>query len=279
MMKRALLLLAAATLASAHASAGSDFFITQCNLGCGGNASAGEQISCALVEVGSNQQLELTWNQPIDLSSISALSFQVVEVTTGLTQPGLLTLKNANTLRFTPAFGWNSSAPYQIYVPGTAQGDSGPFITSLDGTPNLARLLCTIVPSGLPLNVQSLCPAGANEVGAGACMTWAGLPSLSANNFTLGATGLPPQRPTNFLASSTQAFLPFGGGVLCLAPPIQRIGSATSDASGALSLPIDLVEVTSDLGLGPGQQILFQVIYRDPPAGNLSDALLANISP
>ena len=128
--------------------------------------------------------------------------------------------------------------------------------------------------------VASYCVSAPNSVGAGALIGQAGSTSVSANDFTLLATGLPPHQPAIFYYGDAAVAQPFGNGVRCVGgstfrlPPVQA--SAVGDAAHAL----DFTQPPADAGpgaIGGGTLWRFQCWYRDPAAGgagfNLSDGL------
>ena len=129
------------------------FAITGCSLGC----SSGPFVSCGLVNVFENSDLTVDFSQPVELSSVlqNPSSFQILDVTTGVTPPGSFLLDPSDPslliwrpqLTFSPlgvpSFGLQSNGVYQIQVNGNV-GGFGPFVLSITGAPNASRMLCTV---------------------------------------------------------------------------------------------------------------------------------------
>jgi hypothetical protein len=152
--------LAAAALAGCSGSASSEFsgdlFIDSCSLACT-DGSGGDQVFCSIVDVTENQEISILFSEPIDPSSVNASSLQVIDVNNGTTPDGLRFVDplNANRVIFRPTvsfetgvnFSFLRNRSYEILVPGVAQGDAGPFIRSIVGSPNQSRLLCTVLTS------------------------------------------------------------------------------------------------------------------------------------
>lgn len=132
------------------------FEVVSCSLGC---AAGSAGIACAGTEIHLNEELRFTFREPVDPGSLNALSFRVVDVGTGRTPPGVLGLdpRDPSTLVYRPLLAFDSAGnpvagleadhAYQLRLPGVAQGDSGPFVTSLGGEPNHTRVACTVVAS------------------------------------------------------------------------------------------------------------------------------------
>ena len=136
--------------------------LVDCTLGCTGSGT----IVCAQNHVFANQELAFDFSEPLDLSSLSPLSFQLLSVATGATVPGTYSLapNDAKRLIFrpqlafdaagSPVFGFEANQSYQITIPGTAV-DPGPYLTSTDCTPNEQRFECVVVAD---LGVQDVVP-------------------------------------------------------------------------------------------------------------------------
>ncbi|MBM3853189.1 MAG: hypothetical protein FJ399_08525 [Verrucomicrobia bacterium] len=141
---------------SGGGSGGSVMFIQSCTLGCS-NGENGSQVSCGIINTFQNQDISISFSQPVSLASLAVNnSFQVVDTVSGSLPAGtrLVDLNNPNRAIFrprlafdaqgNPSFGFSSTSSYQIRIPGTTQGDAGPFVTSVEGQQNQSRLLCTI---------------------------------------------------------------------------------------------------------------------------------------
>lgn len=133
--------------------------------------------------------------------------------------------------------------------------------------------------------LASACASSPNSVGAGAVLSGIGRPILSCNAFALRVEGAPPGQPGLFLCSPQLGpDLPFGNGVLCLAPPLWRLApTATVDDGGACALRLDLGDLPGLGPIPPWSTLAFQFAYRDPAAAgagfNCSDALHAQFVP
>ncbi len=144
------------TSCSGGGSGGGVMFIQSCTLGCS-NGENGAQVSCGIINTFQNQDISISFSQPVASSSLAVNnSFQVVDTVSGALPPGTRLVDPNNPTRAifrprlafdsqgNPSFGFLPNSSYQIRVPGTTQGDAGPFITSSEGQQNQSRLLCTI---------------------------------------------------------------------------------------------------------------------------------------
>ena len=138
---------------------GGGLTIVSCSLGCSSSDSSGGQVSCGITDVFLNQEIRITFSQPLDLNTVSNNSFRMVEVDTGRTPPGTFRLDSTNPrvlvyrpqLTFdstgNPVFGLTQNQTYRLTLPGVSQGDLGPFIRSTSGESLQTRLLCTLLAS------------------------------------------------------------------------------------------------------------------------------------
>ena len=130
--------------------------IISCSLGCSASTTTGDQISCGITDVFVNQEIRITFTQPLDIDSVSNNSFQMVELGAGRTPPGafgvdpvdarVLVYRPQLTFDSTgnPIFGLSAGESYELRIPGTALDSLGPFIRSTAGSLNTTRLLCTL---------------------------------------------------------------------------------------------------------------------------------------
>jgi len=130
-------------------------FVQTCSLGCS-SGQTGQQVSCALVSAYVNQDIAIYFSEDVDPASITSSSVKLVDVNSGGVPTGLRLVDPLNprkvifrpTVAFdvsgTAAFGFEANRTYRILVPGTAQGDPGPFIKSRGGKSNQSRLQCEI---------------------------------------------------------------------------------------------------------------------------------------
>ncbi len=140
--------------------------------------------------------------------------------------------------------------------------------------------LADIQSCGVPV---TYCTSMANSAGNGATVTSIGSPSLSTNQFTLAAVGLPPNTPGLFFYAPNQNNVPFGDGVLCVSGSIQRLSVQTADFVGAVIVPLDLTSPPFDGGPSAAvscETMNFQYWYRDAGFGgagfNTTDAIAVN---
>ena len=139
-------------------------------------------------------------------------------------------------------------------------------------------LVTTSLYCGDPCAPMTYCETTPNSSGAGATIGYSGSTSMSANDLTLIASELGPNKAGLFFYSSEPAAKPFGNGTLCVGGQKTRLPVQTSDASGVLSFDVDLNQMPSHGGvITLGSTWYFQCWYRDPQGGgngtNLSDGL------
>ncbi len=152
-------LLAAVVLGACSSSEGGNLgtmFVDSCSLGCT-NGRGGEQVFCSIVNTYQNQEVSILFSEDVDLSSVSASSFRVVNVANGTTPVGTFLIDPFTPKRLifrpdltfdllgNPEFGLEPDTSYQITLPGEAQGDTPPFIQSVGGRNNQSRVDCTIL--------------------------------------------------------------------------------------------------------------------------------------
>jgi len=129
---------------------GGDLFVTSCSLGCT-NGQGGQQVFCSIVNTFRNQEIAVEFTEPIDIFSVNASSFRVVDIENGTSPDGeffqdpvsprrlifrpALTFDNLGN----PVYGFEPNRAYQITIPGQDQGDNPPFVTSVSGRVNRSR--------------------------------------------------------------------------------------------------------------------------------------------
>ena len=159
-LRTSALLLGAASLVGCSGSAATEFggelFIESCSLACTDGAG-GLQVGCSIVDVTENQEISILFSEPVDPASVNASSVQVIDVDNGTAPDGLRFVDPLDPRRviFRPTvsfetgvdFSFLRNRSYEFFVPGQVQGDSGPFIRSVGGSPNQSRLLCTVLTS------------------------------------------------------------------------------------------------------------------------------------
>ena len=135
----------------------------------------------------------------------------------------------------------------------------------------------------------SYCTSSPNSAGSGADINWLGTPSVSAQDFHLVCTKLPPNQFLLFYYGGGQTDLPFGNGVRCVSAGgagIYRFAPFMANSIGIAILPIDFTQPPVGSGAGqwvPGETWNVQTWYRDPAGGgaqfNLSDGLEVSVWP
>lgn len=125
---------------------------------------------------------------------------------------------------------------------------------------------------------ENYCAATANSTGQPASMGWAGSTSLAANDFDLLASDCPSGNPGVFIFGLSPSTMPFGDGVLCIAPPIGRLGVVQTGGAGTASFDFDASALPGSAPpLNPGDTWYFSFWFRDNPGGpsgfNFSDGL------
>jgi hypothetical protein len=136
--------------------------------------------------------------------------------------------------------------------------------------------------------LQRYCTAKTNSAGCTPAIDSVGVPSATAGaGFHVVANSLLSNKPGLLLyGTAGPAATPFGGGRLCLAPPVRRANSVFSGGVGACGGHFDVdfnvfIAATPALQV-PGQGLWLQYWSRDPgfPAPdnvNLTDALRCTI--
>ena len=260
---------------------GGSFYLTQCTQGCSSGAG-GAQVSCSILQGPPNVTLTFAWSDDVDLASVTFATLRIIDVNNGTVPVGTFVLKDPRTVAFTPTFGFSLGATYQVFIPGTGQGDKGPFVQSTSGVSNESRLVCSFTTNGPPSSVVSECVTTPNSVGPGAVSAWCGSSSLGLNDLAITVGGLPPGALAMPIAANTSNALPFGDGVLCVGLPFVRSTPASAPA-GTFDFDVDWPTLAAKLDTSAGATVRFQLVYRDAaggPAGfNLSDAVAADLVP
>ncbi|HVS10078.1 MAG TPA: VCBS repeat-containing protein [Planctomycetota bacterium] len=103
------------------------------------------------------------------------------------------------------------------------------------------------------------CTAKVNSAGGAAALSWSGAPSYFCADFQVVASGaMPSKTAVLFFGLGGTAAVPFAGGTLCIAPPLQRLAPHLLDPAGSTSYAIP---ITGDM---PGTRRWYQMWYRDP---------------
>ena len=162
-------LLVAACSGGGGGSASTELFVETCSLGCG-SGGIGFPINCTISEISQTQEIAVRFSGPVDPASLNASTFQLLNVDNSSVPLGSLQVdpSDPNRVVFRPAltlnldgtvdFGFDPAANYRVLIPGSNQGDSPPFITSVSGRPNTDRLECFITTSPTPEDLQPGAP-------------------------------------------------------------------------------------------------------------------------
>ena len=140
-------------------SGGGAMYVESCTLGCT-NGKGGDQVSCGIVNTYQNQDVAVVFSQPVAPTSLAVNNaFQVIDIVTAGFPPGTRLVDPNDPRRAifrprlsfdasgNPSYGFGANQTYPIRVPGTSQGDVGPYVQSADGQANQSRMLCTITTS------------------------------------------------------------------------------------------------------------------------------------
>lgn len=127
------------------------------------------------------------------------------------------------------------------------------------------------------------CLTSSNSVGPGARIAWSGSTSVSANDFVLSASGLPPNTTGMFLFGPGRGFeLWMGNGWLCVPGPRYRVGIQPVGPTGHVTRVLDL-STYPGTALTTMSTASFQFWYRDAAAGGVgfdfSDSLFTPVFP
>lgn len=133
----------------------SDMYILTCSLGCPSGVG-GQEVQCTPLSIALNQEISITFSQPVQASSINTETFRLINTLTGAVPIGTRLVDPANPRRVifrpslsfdttgNPIYGFQPGASYSIEVPGTGQDLTGPYIKGTNGKQNQSRLSCQI---------------------------------------------------------------------------------------------------------------------------------------
>ncbi len=175
----------------------------------------------------------------------------------------------------TPAnnFGWILVNANELDTPTAKRFDSRTN-PSLPARPRL-RIVYDPPCAG---SAASYCVAAPNSTGVGALIGSSGSLSISANNFALTCTQLPPNTSHIYFFGPTQIQVPFGNGFRCVGGSSIRLNPPqTATPTGTSARAIDFTAPPVLGNITPGSTRYFQCWYRNPAGGgagfNLSDGL------
>jgi hypothetical protein len=135
------------------------------------------------------------------------------------------------------------------------------------------------------------CFTSPNSAGSGALMSWIGTTSITADDFYLESSGLPPNQFMMFYYGAGAITNPFGNGFQCVGNGgvgLFRFKPFMADFTGMATMKVDYTVPPAGVGGGigrwlPGDVWFTQAWYRDPAGGgaqfNLSDGLRVEICP
>jgi len=121
--------------------------------------------------------------------------------------------------------------------------------------------------------VSVYCQSKTNSQGCVPSIDWLGTPNIGdGSSMTLIANQVINQKPGSLLYGFSPDSLPAGGGVLCVGPPVRRLGplwstgsSSGVDCSGSLRYDFEAwVATGNDPALVSGQTVYAQFWSRDP---------------
>lgn len=174
------------------------------------------------------------------------------------------------------------SGTYRLIQPNAGASGTDTLVFQVSNANGTTNGTVTIVyqPATTTPPPASYCIGAPNSVGAGARMTYLGAPDIGANDFQVGAFGLPINTSCLFLYGSAGTQLPLGNGFLCVDQPFRRMGVVQASIAGDVFRPIDFTTLpfaNGTFGITAGSTWNFQVWYRNVAGGgagfNLSDGL------
>jgi hypothetical protein len=124
-------------------------------LGCSAGGG-GSQVACSIDLVGINPEFVVLFSGPVDLQSVDNQSLRFQNATNGSIPAFEYALDPLNSRRLlarpvlsldpagNPVFSLEPNQTYIINLPGTAQGDTGPFVSAVGGGSNESRLSCMV---------------------------------------------------------------------------------------------------------------------------------------
>jgi hypothetical protein len=134
-----------------------DFQVIDCSLGL---APGPNGLTCIRTDIAVNRDVRVTFNQPVDLRSVTNRSLQFLDLATGLSALYFVAIdpRDPRTLVIRPLVSFDSSGnplfgllagrQYLFRIRGREQDPLRDYVTSVDGTPNRTRLECALLVSG-----------------------------------------------------------------------------------------------------------------------------------
>ena len=125
----------------------SEFALESCSLGCNGP-------TCSVNAIATNQSITLTFNDYIDLSTVSLTEISVIQIPSGVTPPIEFFVNKRNQITIRPTlfetesglqFGFEEGSQYRIQLFANTTN----VVRSVIGRPNTTLLNCTITTAGI----------------------------------------------------------------------------------------------------------------------------------
>jgi hypothetical protein len=170
---------------------------------------------------------------------------------------------------------WSGGQVFWGELPASAVGNVRYFVTSRDSNGNTGKSEFHSLDTGggCSGHAQTYCTGLVNSQGCAPSLLFHGAPSASAGSgFVLRTSGLVPNTVGIYFYSKTgPASIPFGGGLLCVAPPITRSSPVSFGGSGPCSGQLNLdfnahIAGGTDPGLVTGATVWIQAWARDNAA-------------
>lgn len=169
-----------------------------------------------------------------------------------------------------------------IHVIPPATAGSGDVLVHVPGSGNdkLSNAWpVAIIPAVPPHNYCSTSPNSFDPNGA--IMGWSGSTHVADNNFTLIASGVPPNANGLFYYGHNQTLAAFGNGFRCVGSPVFRLAITPANVFGDTIFQLNFPALPGPIN--GGEVWNFQLWYRNPAGGgagfNLSDGLQVTFCP
>lgn len=272
---------------SGNASSTGAMYIESCSLGCG-NAAGGTEIGCALVNIAQNAEVSILFSQPVELGSVNAGSFRLVNLNDGTVPGGVFTVDPTNnrrlvfrpSLTFTgpgnPEFGFEANEVYELRILGEGQDATGPYIRSKGGKNNTTRMACTVQTTEPLIDPV---PGPPTMEGFVTDVLQAGTDAVTYDPVTHEPVGAQPLNGSSELATLSRVVLIFDdvmnkatianqiGDPPNIPPGISNTISVKVDFDGNLNTTIDQVEQTGTWTVDVDSTELLRTVAIFKPSG------------
>lgn len=130
--------------------------------------------------------------------------------------------------------------------------------------------LATPATSGDNLGTVTCSGAENSEFPLGAGLALKGSASVAANDIEIVLHSIPSREFARLVLGRSGPTLPYGNGNLCIdtGPGLVRLMTMRANSGGRVRGPLDMNAWILPALLQPGTTWTFQVMYRDPQAGN-----------